>query len=290
MSVISNLLVTSLSFIIFSGYAQKPSNASLTKPSFQPPIQHGVVMQENIRIQEYWVSEKLDGIRGYWNGTKLFSRSGNEINLPPWFTKGWPNTAMDGEIWRGRNAFESTASCVSLQKDNNACWQTLRFMIFDLPGHKGTFSQRIIAMKTLIRQASAPSLKMIKQMKIASKAELYQRLDQVVKQHGEGLMLHHQDALYQQGRSKKLMKLKKYQDAEARVIQHIPGKGKYQQMLGSLLVETQSGLQFKIGTGFSDLQRKNPPPIGAIITYQFIGKTKRGVPRFASFKRIRNMN
>ena len=284
------LFVTLLSVVVFNVYGQKPPLSSSPTANFQPPIQHGIVMQENIHIQDYWVSEKLDGIRGYWNGTTLFSRTGNEINTPGWFTKDWPNTPLDGEIWRDRNAFENTASCVSQKKDDNSCWQTLRFMIFDLPSHQGTFSQRIIAMKALIKQTPSSFLKMIQQVKLTSKVELYQHLEQVVTAHGEGLMLHHQEALYRQGRSKQLMKLKKYQDAEARVIQHIAGKGKYQQMLGSLLVETQSGLQFKIGTGFSDLQRKNPPPIGAIITYQFIGKTKRGVPRFASFKRIRKMN
>ncbi|MDO6444834.1 DNA ligase [Colwellia sp. 1_MG-2023] len=290
MSVITKLLVTLLSLFALSGYGQKSSTQPSATANFQPPIQHGVVMQENIRIEDYWVSEKLDGIRGYWDGTKLFSRAGNQINAPSWFTKDWPNTAIDGEIWRDRNTFESTASCVSQQKDDNNCWLTLRFMIFDLPSHTGTFSQRILAMKTLIHQSPSSFLKMVQQIKMYSKAELYQRLDDVVKAHGEGLMLHHQDALYRKGRSKQLMKLKKYQDAEARVIQHIAGKGKYQQMLGSLLVETPSGLQFKIGTGFSDLQRKNPPPIGATITYQYIGKTKRGVPRFASFKRIRQKN
>ncbi|MDG1751663.1 MAG: DNA ligase [Thalassotalea sp.] len=263
-----------------------PSN----QHSKQPPIQKGVVMDEAINVKDYWVSEKLDGIRGYWNGEKLLTRSGNEIKAPSWFTKGWPKTFLDGEIWSERNAFESINSCVSQQKENNNCWQNLQLMIFDLPSHKGRFSQRIIAMQTLINGNYSPYLQMIEQVKIESKSDLYKKLEQVIKIKGEGLMLHHNDAFYKQGRNKHLMKLKKYQDAEAVVIKHLKGKGKYRKMLGSVLVETPSGLQFKIGTGFSDQQRKNPPPIGSIITYQYIGKTKRGVPRFASFKRIRKLN
>lgn len=255
-----------------------------------PPIQKGVVMNETINVEDYWVSEKLDGIRGYWSGEKLFTRSGNEINTPSWFTKDWPQTPLDGEIWSQRNAFENIASCVSQQKENNNCWQKLKFMVFDLPHHKGKFSQRITAMQTLINSNPSPYLQMIVQIKILSKMALYKKLEQIVMVKGEGLMLHHKDALYKQGRNKQLMKLKKYQDAEAVVIKHIEGKGKYRKMLGSLLVEIPSGLQFKIGTGFSDLERKSPPPIGSTITYQYIGKTKRGVPRFASFKRIRKLN
>jgi len=71
------------------------------------------------------------------------------------------------------------------------------------------------------------------------------------------------------------------------VISHIAGKGKYQDMLGSLLVEMPVGLQFRIGSGFTDQQRSNPPAIGKTITYTYHGKTQKGIPKFASFLRIR---
>lgn len=280
-----NFLVISICFSYYFSAAVPAQQAPV-----KPPIQKGVVMDEDIHVKNYWVSEKLDGIRGYWNGEKLLTRSGNEINTPSWFIKGWPHTTLDGEIWSQRNAFENITSCVSQQKENNSCWQKLKFMVFDLPQHKGKFSQRIIAMQTLINSTPSPYLQMIEQIKVTTKHTLYQKLENIVQQKGEGLMLHHQDALYKPGRNKHLMKLKKYQDAEALVISHTEGKGKYRKMLGSLLVEIPSGLQFKIGTGFTDLERQNPPPVGSTITYQYIGKTKRGVPRFASYKRIRKYN
>lgn len=286
---IINALVILLCLLCFQINAQalvsKPTEHSHTSP----PIQKGVVMSDEINVADYWVSEKLDGIRGYWNGEKLFTRTGNTIKTPTWFTKDWPKTALDGEIWSQRNEFENIASCVAQQKENNSCWQKLQFMMFDLPKHQGTFSQRIAAMQTLISNHQSPFFQMVEQVKIPTKKILYKKLEQIVQMKGEGLMLHHKDARYKQGRNKQLMKLKKYQDAEAVVIQHLEGKGKYRNMLGSLLVKTASGMQFKIGTGFSDLLRSNPPPIGSIITYQYIGKTKRGVPRFASFKRIRKL-
>jgi len=58
-------------------------------------------------------------------------------------------------------------------------------------------------------------------------------------------------------------------------------------MLGSLMVETPEGLRFRIGSGFTDPQRRSPPPIGAIITYRYNGKTEKGIPRFARFLRVR---
>src|SRR5690606_20770838 len=123
--------------------------------------------------------------------------------------------------------------------------------------------------------------------RLDNQQQLTDRLDKLVAEGSEGLMLHHQNAIYQNGRSNNLLKLKKYQDAEAMVIDQLPGKGKYSHMLGALLVELEDGTQFKIGTGFSVLQRQNPPPIGSVITFKYYGKTAKGLPRFASFRRVR---
>ena len=131
---------------------------------------------------------------------------------------------------------------------------------------------------------------MVSQFKVTDNIQLYMLLDKVVAQNGEGLMLHLATANYQIGRSKNLLKLKKHQDAEAKVIAHLAGKGKYTGMLGAIKVETPEGIVFKIGSGFSDQQRQHPPEIGSIITYKYIGKTQQGVPRFASFLRIKNQH
>ena len=114
------------------------------------------------------------------------------------------------------------------------------------------------------------------------------RLDEVVAAGGEGLMLHLGSSTYKNYRSDDLLKLKKHSDAEAVVIRHIDGKGKYKGLMGSVLVETDDGKQFKIGSGFSDAERRNPPAIGATITFKYFGFTNNGIPRFASFLRVRN--
>jgi DNA ligase-1 len=259
-----------------------------------PQIQLATLYKKPINIKEYWVSEKLDGIRGYWDGTTLKTRSGNMINTPQWFTKNWPKVHLDGELWSQRGQFEKISSCVRKNVPNQvesiSCWKNIRFMTFDLPQHSGTFTQRITAMKRLKNKTNNDYFSMIKQTRITSVSLLNQQLTAIVTHNGEGLMLHHQAAFYKEGRSDALMKLKQYNDAEAVVIAYVAGKGKYKNKMGSLKVKMPSGLTFKVGTGFTDSQRENPPPIGSTITYKYIGKTTRGVPRFASFLRVRQLS
>ncbi|WP_286271314.1 DNA ligase [Thalassotalea hakodatensis] len=251
-------------------------------------LQHSVTYQKPDDISQYWVSEKLDGVRGRWTGKSLKTRNGNHINVPSWFIKRWPNTPLDGEIWLSHGEFQATMYCIAKQGTQHySCWRQLTFMIFDLPEHSGTFTARISALEALIQQANSPYLQMIPQVKVATFSALENKLSTVINNQGEGLMLHHKDTYYQVGRTQALMKLKRKQDAEAQVVAHIAGKGKYTGMLGSLQVKMPNGLTFRIGSGFSDKERQQPPAIGSTITYQYIGKTKRGVPKFASFLRIR---
>jgi DNA ligase-1 len=264
--------------------ANELSPATTTKIS--APQQLARLYHDDIVIKDYYVSEKLDGIRGRWNGSALITRSGNIINAPAWFIKNFPQQTMEGELWLARNSFAKTASII-LRKTPNEDWRKIKFMLFDLPEHKGTFSQRLIELRLLVDVIASPYLQVIPQFKLANKSELMQKLDELVEQGAEGLMLNHHNAYYQDGRSASLLKLKKHQDAEARVIEHIPGKGKYKNMLGSLLVELDSGLQFKIGSGLSDLQRQEPPQINTVITFKYYGLTARGIPRFASFLRVK---
>ena len=261
---------------------------SLCNAKSAPNIQLAKNFSEQpIIIEHYWVSEKLDGIRGYWTGNKLLTRQGNLITPPPWFTKNWPATAMDGELWFARNKFEQTLSCVSKKQADEHCWQKLSFMIFDLPTSTANFDQRVQLMQKIVNQTANPHLNMIKQVKLTSLTQMQQLLDKVTAKQGEGLMLHHQDAHYKNGRNGALLKVKKRHDAEAVVIAHIAGKGKFTGMLGAIKVKTPEGIIFNIGTGFSDAERNTPPIIGSTITYQYFSKTKKGVPRFASFLRVR---
>lgn len=250
------------------------------------PQQLAQVYQDNIKVKEYWISEKLDGIRARWTGSELITRNGNRIHAPSWFVKGFGNQVLDGELWLARNSFEKTASIV-LRDTPTDEWKQIKYMLFDLPQHKGDFTRRLSDLETIVDDSTNPYLFVIPHFKLNTKDQLMAKLHELVAQGAEGLMLHHQRATYQNGRSANLLKLKKHQDSEATVVAHLPGKGKYLGMLGAILVELDSGLQFKIGSGFSDLQRRNPPQIGTTITFKYYGYTAKGIPRFAVFLRVK---
>ncbi|MDX2422660.1 MAG: DNA ligase [Amphritea sp.] len=277
---------------------------SLADKSFadKPKLQLATIYHKGLAITDYWVSEKLDGVRGYWDGKRLLSRQGYPIDAPAWFTARLPAQPLDGELWMGRGQFEAVSALVrsgskdgQLSQGNTSqvnkrqadSWRQVKFMLFDLPHASGTFTQRLRQLRNIVQAVDQDWIQLIKQRRVSSDSALMAWLEQVVAEGGEGLMLHHQDALYREGRSTDLLKLKLWQDAEAKVIGHQPGKGKYTGMLGALLVETPTGIRFKLGSGFTDQQRKNPPAIGSIVTYKYTGVSVKGVPRFASFMRVR---
>ncbi|MFN6970902.1 MAG: DNA ligase [Rheinheimera sp.] len=253
----------------------------------KPDLLLAEVYRDGVVVEHYWISEKLDGVRAYWDGQQLISRGGERIAAPAWFTKDFPKTALDGELWLGRNQFAATFSIVSKLQPIDREWQQIQYFIFELPNAPGSFTERISAMQSLIQQYQSPYLKLVPQFRIASKDKLLLKLQQLEQQGAEGLMLHHQDALYTTGRSSHLLKLKSFQDTEAEVIGYRPGKGKYQGMVGALVVKTQDGKTFAIGSGLTDALREHPPAIGSIVTYRYNGYTNKGIPRFARFLRVR---
>ncbi len=245
------------------------------------------VYRQELDLSQWWVSEKLDGIRAIWDGEQLYFRSGRLIWAPEWFTRDFPRQPMDGELWMGRNTFERVSAAVRRKQPDDQEWRRIEYRLFELPGASGTFTQRVEQMRSLTRDAGISWLQPVEQFRLASEAELLAKLDQIVAAGGEGVILHRAESYYHGGRSGDLLKLKLWQDAEAVVVQILPGKGKYAGMMGALLVENRQGRQFRIGSGFSDSQRQQPPPVGSVITYKYTGKTGNGLPRFPSFLRER---
>lgn len=249
-------------------------------------VQLAKAYHKHIQVRDYFVSEKLDGVRARWTGTELLTRNGNRIHAPAWFTQGWPDVPMDGELWTKRNDFENIVSIV-LSDVPDQRWRTVRMMMFDLPEQEGPFHSRVKAMETLIHAYPQRYLAVVPQWKVNSHQALEETLDQIVSAGGEGVMLHHQDARYRAGRSNALLKVKRFEDDEAKVVGYVEGKGKFAGMLGALQVESKNGVRFKIGTGFSLAQRQHPPSIGSWVTFKFYGRTKNNKPKFASFLRVR---
>ncbi len=252
-----------------------------------PPLLLANVYRPGIVLSDYWVSEKFDGIRAFWDGTHLYTRQGAIIAAPAWFTADWPKTAMDGELWAGRGRFAQTVATVRRETPDDDAWREIRYMVFDLPRYPGAFDERLPALRNLTEELKRPWVRTVEQTKVANRAALQALLTQTVAGGGEGLMLHRGASFYRGGRSDDLLKLKPHDDAEAKVLAHLPGKGKYQGQLGALWVETETGIRFRLGSGLSDAERRQPPLIGSWVTFRHNGFTEHGVPRFPRFLRIR---
>ena len=254
----------------------------------EPPLQLARVYQAGMDLQGYWVSEKLDGVRAYWDGQQLLSRGGNIIAAPGWFLRDFPAQPLDGELWMGRGRFAQVSAAVRRLQPKAQEWRQIRFMVFDLPASGVPFSERVKRMRELVGKTSSYHLALVEQRPATDHGALLARLDRVLAVGGEGLMLHHGESIYTAGRTATLLKVKTSQDAEATVVDYSEGKGKYQGQVGALVVETGDGRRFKLGSGLSDNDRADPPPVGSTVTYKFFGLTANGLPRFASFLRIRN--
>jgi len=257
-----------------------------------PQLMLANTWRAELPLADYWVSEKLDGVRAYWDGQQFRSRGGYPIQAPEWFTADFPQQPMDGELWLGRGRFDEVSAIIRSDNIADLRWDEMRYMVFDLPAHQhhgqpATFEQRRLALQLLTGQHPIRWLEAVQYFRLADAQTLKQELAQVVARGGEGLMLNRAEGLYRAVRSDDILKLKPSYDAEATVLAHLDGKGKYTGMVGALLVRNTEGVKFKVGSGLKDSDRRNPPAIGSTITYGYSGKTHTGKPRFPRYLRPR---
>lgn len=236
----------------------------------------------------YLVSEKFDGVRAVWDGQVLRFRSGRTISAPPWFLSGLPATPLDGELWMARGQFDRVSGAVRKAVPQDAEWRDVNYLVFDAWGRAEPFVQRVDVLMQAIKKAQQPWLIPVAQSVLADNAALKAQLKAVIEQGGEGLVLHRADAFWQAGRTQALFKLKPQPDEEAQVVGYQAGKGRLKGLTGALLVETAQGQRFALGTGLSDAPRRTPPPLGTWVTYSYRDRTPSGLPRFASFVRVRD--
>lgn len=235
----------------------------------------------------WWMSEKLDGVRAYWDGKRFLSRLGNEFYAPAWFTEGLPAWPLDGELWLDRKAFQRTVSVVR-RADGGEAWRQLRYLVFDAPGHAGDFEVRLRHYHDELERRRPPFARAHAHETCKDREHLQRELMRVEGLGGEGLMLRRPGSRYEVGRSHTLLKVKRFLDDEARVVGHQAGTGRHKGRLGALLVEMRDGTKFAIGTGLSDAERDDPPPVGAIVTYRYFELSDGGVPRFPSYVGVRH--
>lgn len=251
-----------------------------------PPVLLAETWDSITNLKGWWMSEKLDGVRAYWDGKQFLSRLGNIYHAPDWFVAGLPDVPLDGELWLERKKFQRTVS-IARRQDRSEHWKELRFLVFDAPAHDAEFEARMEFLDDLLKKHSSTYTLLHTHEVCRDLDHLRAELTRVEALGGEGLMLRQPGSRYVAGRSQTLLKVKSFRDAEARVVGHEPGKGRHKGRLGALLAEMDDGTRFSVGTGLSDAERNNPPPIGSLITFRYQELSDAGVPRFPSYLGIR---
>ncbi|HEY4330841.1 MAG TPA: DNA ligase [Phycisphaerae bacterium] len=260
------------------------TNASgLTVEAAGAPVLLAQSWDGNLDPKGWWLSEKLDGVRAYWDGKQILSRLGNIYHAPDWFIKGLPATPLDGELFMARKSFQKTIAIVRRQ-DKSDLWKQIRFLLFDAPAHGGQFEDRLSSLKSL---PAHPYTVIHPHVLCTGKEHLKEELARVEALGAEGLMLRQPQSLYVVGRSSTLLKVKSFKDDEALVIAHLAGTGRHKGRMGALQVRMAGGTEFSIGTGFSDKERDDPPTIGSTVVFRYQELTDGGVPRFPSFYAVR---
>ena len=159
------------------------------------------------------MSEKLDGLRCYWNGSTLYSRNGLVFSAPDWFKKLLPKgLALDGELFTKRDDFQKAVSIVRKLKPDSDEWRNVTYMIFDAPKIKKPFSQRIAAIKKVINDDRSTEQKkycqMLEQTVCKGAKHLTDEMDRILAIKGEGVMIKDPKSMYESKRSDRLLKVK----------------------------------------------------------------------------------
>jgi len=236
---------------------------------------------DDINVTNWYMSEKLDGVRAYWDGQKLISRGGKVFATPKFFTKDFPKFKLDGELWDKRDNLSNIISIVNQKKPHNG-WSRLTYNIFEVPDSDGNLTKRLSVVK------ESRYIKVIKQIQIKSKKDLDSFFKSVIKKKGEGVVVRNGYIVYYIGRTNDALKMKNYIDDECEVVGYNKGQGKNSGLVGSLSCRMKNMQVIKIGSGLSKKERITPPKIGAIITFKYYGLTSKGNPRFPIFLRERN--
>jgi len=236
----------------------------------------------NQNISNWYMSEKLDGIRAFWDGEKLYTKNGNIINTPKTFTKNFPKFHLDGELWTKRDDFENIQNIV-LDKNPSSKWSEITYNIFEAPNLEGDFKNRLYKIKLWFSLNHNENINLIPQYICKNKKDLDKFLEKIITKKGEGIIIKNPNLTYINKRNENILKVKKFYDMEGLVVDINYNNSK----MKSLVLKLEDGTIFNLGNGFSDEERVNHPKIGDTVTFKYYDFTKNSKPKFASFLRVR---
>jgi len=154
----------------------------------------------------WWMSEKLDGVRAYWDGKQFLSRRNNIYFAPDWFLTGLPNHPLDGEIWFARKEFDRASEIVRSQGTPDR-WKDLKYLVFDAPDAKGPFEDRMKFLQDNVGGWKNTFTTIHQHATCEGMDHLFEELERVTALGGEGLMLRKPQSNYERTRSSTLLKV-----------------------------------------------------------------------------------
>jgi len=231
-------------------------------------------------LSGWWLSEKYDGTRAYWDGTTLYTRMGEKFKAPQSFIDQLPvGVTLDGELWGGYCSQHLTNRYV-----HSGQWNKLEFLIFDSPAHKGTFEERMEFLKQHV-PPNLPQVKLVEYSKVKDNQHLLKTLDSLVQKGVEGLIIRQPGSVYTVGRGITMLKVKPIQ-GECCVVadsEKIEVDSKGMEKRKHMLVRNKLGKSYHLR--FKVSQRMFPfVTMNATIAVRYSGFSPSGSPRFPIIK------
>ena len=237
---------------------------------------------EGVKYPYSLYSRKLDGLRAYYKDGVAISRTNKPHKTEPLAHitaqlkqfvdhNAW---VYDGEIiYLNPDGTEDFTKAISLARSDNRTPEcdNLYYCIFDMIQKEAfenktpdvaTFKDEYTRMKAhlgIVEEkrdwyvTSQPNILLLKQVDETGLEELQQNR---IKYNYEGIMIRNADAHYEYKRSNNIRKIKEMQDTEVKLLGMEAGTGKFANTLGAMVAD-YNGYELKIGSGFSDEQRKH---------------------------------
>jgi len=246
----------------------------------------------NTNITNWYIQEKIDGVRAVWDGEcfrscshKIFPVHKAIIDIAK---TTFGDRMIDGEFSCGRGMFQRTVSIVRNTHSTLLQWMGIKYYMFDCITDKNkTYRRRYKELKSLpCEYANFIVLPIL--ATIDKRSTIQEQLDKIMALGGEGLIIRNPKKEYLPGRSSYLLKIKKFTTTEVIVTGYTDGEGKYSGMVGALVCEQYDGRQVLVGTGLTDADRMQPPPIGSEITIKYQNLSTDGIPRHPVFVEVRD--
>lgn len=157
-------------------------------------------------VAGWWLAEKFDGVRAYWDGAVIRTRSWRAIDAPAWFLEKLPRgVALDGELWGGRGTFQIASELSRFARGTDRAWKGMLFRAFDWPTCEAIpYEARAAKVERWSNEIVQPA----ELRRCAGAEDARNTMMQIVRDGGEGVVVKRPKHFYEFGRSWDWLKVK----------------------------------------------------------------------------------